>query len=461
MRNDRLGQITDFSRDRLERALTSVQKHVNRLRGGIDAAERQRLAGLAAAVAAVAAALLLQVVAGWPPATSPFWLFHAAVAIAALYGGFSAASLAILTSLLIARMNAGVDLWTGMFFCLEAVIIATVLVRTADSLQRQRQRGAAAQKYILELKSFERQGRLIDDAFSRLDALSLDTGVILLDRDGHIVDWRTGATRLYECDGTETLGKSAATLFDADFTEGAFAVLLGGARQAIARHVVQHRRADGSRFTADVQITPLSRGGFDGFTMIVRDLTRQQAWDTFATSATEAQAQLRQEADVAHRQLETLQYLTDPSVNSLDSAALINTLLSRLKAATSAEGIALIYTGRFRRRVFCAAEGLQCLRGSQRPLAEPRIDQPDRALIVHNDAASVLQLSAVQWPEGVSSLISVPVVSAGSRQAVIEVVSTRRRHSTEWEIALVQVVAARIAGLLRDDPYAGADAGAA
>jgi hypothetical protein len=193
--------------------------------------------------------------------------------------------------------------------------------------------------------------------------------------------------------------------------------------------------------------------------MIVRDLTHQQAWAAFAAVADETQAQLRQEAEVAHRQLETLQYLTDPSLNALEPEALVKTLLSRLQAAIDAEGIALVHTGRFRRRVFCADNGLQCLRGSQRPLAELRNEDPDRALIVHNDPASVLQLSAVQWPEGVSSLIAVPVMSAGARQAVIEVVSSRRRYSTEWEIALVQVVAARLAGVTRDEPFA--DAGAA
>jgi PAS domain S-box-containing protein len=282
---------------------------------------------------------------------------------------------------------------------------------------------------------------------------------VLLDRDGRVVDWRAGATRLYQHKRTAVLGLSAATLFGPECTEKTFASLLATARHGVGRLVGQHRRADGSLFAADVEITPLSKGGLDGFAMIVRDLTHQQAWDAFATSATETHAQLRREADVAHHQLATLQYLTDPTLNSLDSVGLVTTLLDRLQEVIDAEGIALVHTGRFRRRVFCADNGLQCLRGSQRPFAEPRAEQPDRALIVHNDPESVLQLSAVQWPEGVSSLIAVPVVSAGSRQAVIEVVSTRRRHSTEWDIALVQVVAARVAGLPHDDSYA--DAGAA
>jgi PAS domain S-box-containing protein len=402
---------------------------------------------------------VLQSFVGWQTSASPFSMFQASVAIAAAYGGLSAASLAMLASLLIARLNSGVDLWTAAFFCLEGAVIAAIIVRAAAALERERERVAAADKHILELKSSERQGRLIDDAFSRLDAMSVETAIVLLDRDGRIVDWRAGATRLYQRDRTAILGKSAATLFDPECTEKTWAALLATARQGVARHLGQHRRADGTLFTADVEITPLSKGGFDGFTMIVRDLTHQQAWDAFATSATETHAELRREADVAHQQLEMLQYLTDPSLNSLESVALVTTLLDRLQAVIDAEGIALVRTGRFRRRVFCAENGLQCLRGSQRPFAEARGEQPDRALIVHNDAASVLQLSAVQWPEGVSSLIAVPVVSAGSRQAVIEVVSTRRRHSTEWDIALVQVVAARLGGLPQDDSYA--DAGAA
>ena len=73
--------------------------------------------------------------------------------------------------------------------------------------------------------------------------------------------------------------------------------------------------------------------------------------------------------------------------------------------------------------------------------------------MIHNDSAAVAEVSAAVWPDDVSSLIAVPVVRAGSTKAVMEVVNRTGRRATEWEIALVQVVAARIAGFLEDESY--------
>jgi hypothetical protein len=47
-------------------------------------------------------------------------------------------------------------------------------------------------------------------------------------------------------------------------------------------------------------------------------------------------------------------------------------------------------------------------------------------------------------------LITVPVLNGGRLQGAIEVVDLRGRRSTEWEIALIQVVAARTAGMPHD-----------
>jgi hypothetical protein len=80
--------------------------------------------------------------------------------------------------------------------------------------------------------------------------------------------------------------------------------------------------------------------------------------------------------------------------------------------------------------------------------------------MVHNDAAAVAEVSAAVWPEDVTSLMAVPLVRAGSTSAVLEVVNRTVRHATEWEIALVQVVAARMAGFLEDDASPNAGAGA-
>jgi len=412
----------------------------------MDREARRGLRVHALALASVAVAAALQVAVS-DPLSAPFWPFHAAVAITAAYGGFSAAAVATLASLLAARIGSDVTLWAGTLFCVEGLLIAAIVIRITSALQSQRQQTAEADRRILELRSAQGQARLIDTALSRLDERSSDDVIVVLDHEGRIVDWRTGATKLYGQNRDQMLGRSASTLFaepgDAEFTR-----LLSDARESGAHSIGPHRGVDGSLFLADVEIRPFSRGGFEGFTMLVRDLRRAQA-----------DANLRSEADAARRQLAALQQVTDPLLNTLGSADLVTTLLDRLRHAIAAEGVALINTGRLHRRVFCASGGLQCERGGQESQPVLPGDRPGRALIIHNDPAGVSQVSALRWPETVSSLIAVPVVCGGSPRAVVEVASTRSRQSTEWDIALVQVVAARIAGVLRDDPsYAGAGA---
>jgi len=75
--------------------------------------------------------------------------------------------------------------------------------------------------------------------------------------------------------------------------------------------------------------------------------------------------------------------------------------------------------------------------------------------MIHNDSAAVAEVSAAVWPDEVSSLIAVPLVRAGSTTAVLEVANRTGRRATEWEIALVQVVAARMAGFLGADTQDG------
>jgi signal transduction protein with GAF and PtsI domain len=71
----------------------------------------------------------------------------------------------------------------------------------------------------------------------------------------------------------------------------------------------------------------------------------------------------------------------------------------------------------------------------------------------------VAEVSAAVWPDDVSSLIAVPLVRAGSTTAVLEVVNRTGRRATEWDIGLVQIVAARMAGFLEHDSHVDAAAG--
>ena len=414
----------------------------------LETTEQKRLIAHATAIGAVAAAIAVRWLFGFG-GDAPFALFFAAIAVTAACGGAAPALVAALASLLAVRVTTDASPAAALLFAAEGIAVALVVVVLRAALADERKRISAMEPWMRELKSTERQGRLVDSAFNHLDEAA-DTVVVVLDGVGRVSSWRTGATRLYGHRAEEMTGSFPVTLFD-ELSDEAFARLISAARQGEAGHTGRQRRVDGSSFDADVRIRPLSRGGFDGFAMIVRDLTSEQAFQ-----------QLQQEADVANRQLLTLRHVTDPSLNSLAGGDFVATLLDRLREAIDAEGVALVSMEKFRRRVVCAASGLQSERGVYRPPLDLR--RPDagrnagRTLMIHNDKAAVAEASVAGWPADVSSMMAMPVVRAGSTQAMMEVVYRTGRRATEWEFALVQVAAARVAGVLNDDRLA--DSGA-
>jgi PAS domain S-box-containing protein len=410
----------------------------------LETTERKRLISHAIAIGAVAAAVVVRWIVGVGGGT-PFSLLFGAIAVSAACGGTAPALVATLASLLAVRVTTDAPFTAALLFAAEGIVIALVVVVLRASLEDERKRMSAMEPWMRELKSTERQGRLVDLAFNHLDEAA-DTVVVVLDGTGRVSSWRAGATRLYGRRAEEMVGNIPAVLFD-ELPDDGFARLISAARQGDAGYTGRQRRGDGSGFDADVLFRPLSRGGFDGFAMIVRDLTSDQAF-----------RQLRQDADVANRQLLTLRHVTDPSLNSMDGSDLVATVLDRLREAIDAEGVALVSMEKFRRRVVCAASGLQSERGVYRPPLDLRRADAGRTLMIHNDKAAVAEASVAGWPGDVSSMMAMPVVRAGSTQGMMEVVHRTGRRATEWEIALVQVAAARIAGILSEDRLA--DSGA-
>lgn len=183
---------------------------------------------------------------------------------------------------------------------------------------------------------------------------------------------------------------------------------------------------------------------------------QRQELERLRQSSANTQDALRAEADVARLQLSTLQSVTDPLLNDLDGPTLVSSLLERVRLALDADGVALYHLAGVRGRVFSATGGIRLLETGRRRPSELAHYQTGRTALVHNDAARVINTSLCHWPEEVTSLTAVPVVYAGRLQVVVEVANIRARRSTEWELALVQVVAERAAGLLREDTYAGA-----
>jgi PAS domain-containing protein len=430
----------------------SLRTQTTRIVRGIGAAEWKRIGTHAFALALVGLATAVKALVGATDAGTAFLLSSAVVVLSASVGGLSAGAVAGLAALLVARVTSPVSPTTSVLFVVEALLISLVVGRMSAAIRERRWLLEAAERRIRELQAVERHGRAIETAFSRLEEAPNDFVVVMLDYQGRIASWGAGALRLYG-PGTEgAVGTSGGALFSPAPADEEFTKLLADARRgAVARLSGRHRRADGTLFDADVVIQQLAEHGSEGFTMLICDRTREQEWRAFAAATADAQTALRQEADAAQRRLAALQSVTDPSLDESPQAHLVTALLDRLREAVAADGVALVQVDASHARVFPASGGLQPTAEADKRRANARTLSDGRILLIQNDPSRVAEMSVMDWPEAVSSLITVPVLAGGRLQGAIEVVDLRGRRSTEWEIALIQVVAARTAGMPRGE----------
>jgi PAS domain S-box-containing protein len=426
-------------------------------RMGPRESERLRYHGIALAL--VLGAALTRMMLGLDDPALTLALSGVVVALSAAVAGFAPGIVAALAWALLVRLTTPVALTTALIFAGQGFLIALIVSRLSSRVDDRNQHLADADERIRGLLAAERRLQAIDTASRNLEAAAGDYAVVILDRRGRITEWRGGGERLYGWRAEQMIGQRASTLLAVAEPDSVLTRLLGNTSGgASATFSGSQRRADGTEFEADLELRELGEHGRDGFVILVRDRTRELAWQAFAASAAEAQNALRDEADVAHRQLATLQHVTDPSVNTLSASQAAIALLDRLRDAIDADGVGLIRTGAFRRRILSVNERLQDENVSERRQNDARTPQDDRIIVIQNDPARVASMSLVNWPESVSSLIAVPIVAGGVVEGTIEVVGLKSRRSTEWEIALVQVVAARIAGRLQDESYLDADA---
>jgi hypothetical protein len=223
-------------------------------------------------------------------------------------------------------------------------------------------------------------------------------------------------------------------------------VLVKGLLLAIATAAIAMRvRAD------DEELMDRERS-IDGLRTEVRNLQHELA--ATRTTSSETHAAMSQEAEEARTQLTSLQSVTDPSLNTLQgNAEILTTLLNRLRSAIEADGVALCSIEGRSGRIFSASDGLTPLGAVRKSLPDFRDYQARRATLIHNDPERVADGSLCGWPADVTSLIAVPVFQNGRLQLVVETANRQARRSTEWELALIQVVAERAAGLLRQESY--------
>jgi PAS domain S-box-containing protein len=439
--------FTAFTR-RLERVFGVIDR--------LDGTERLRLRAHAVALLLVSAAVVLKLMVGGTGPASSFALLNLAVAGAALAGGLPSAFLAAMAAVLSARLIADASWTAAAVFSAEAMLLAALIVYVRSRSEQTSAWLAEADAEVRDLRAAVRQNRIVSEAFDDLERASQHHVAIVLSSEGAVTEWRSGAGRLYLGDPKEAIGTSAGRFFYPPLDSGELKTLLDRARtEGTVSWRGVHQRFDGTIFDVEVQFRGLVNGAGSAFSMVVHDLTDRQAAEALARHAAERQDELREEVTLAQEQLASLEVVTDPFLNAVPGSEAVTLLLDRLRTQVSADGIAIVRCAGLRPRLFWAADGI---RPEPPDAGSVRNDRVGRALLIHNDEARVADMTVARWPAGVRSLIAVPLLQNGELHATMEVVYQRGARSTDWEIALIQVAAARAATLLPVETYAGSGA---
>lgn len=138
-----------------------------------------------------------------------------------------------------------------------------------------------AQDYL----SLQRALHESEERFQLLVSGLQDSAIFTLDAHGCVTSWNTGAARILGYDSAEVMGKPFSMFYGSEDIESNVPEQeLSSARQGFCNAQGWRIRKDGSRFQANVAITPLQdeTGLLRGYAQVTRDLsTRRQLEERF------------------------------------------------------------------------------------------------------------------------------------------------------------------------------------
>jgi len=159
---------------------------------------------------------------------------------------------------------------TALFVVSIIVVLASFAAWSARSLDRADAERVAAEQAL----------RLGEERFRLLVGSVRDYAIFMLDPSGHVASWNHGAQQIKGYKPEEILGQHFSRFYPPEaLAAGAPAASLRAAAETGRFEEENWRiRKDGSRFWADVVITPIrdGRGTLLGFAKVTRDLSERQ-----------------------------------------------------------------------------------------------------------------------------------------------------------------------------------------
>jgi PAS domain S-box-containing protein len=440
--------------DRLKRSVQRMGKGSFRtkmadlLQPPTEAGAERRRAHLFALLL-VAIIFVVKHVTGLTNSNAQYTLYGLAIATAALAGGIAPGLVAAMAAILLAGADVPATSFSiaRMPFALEALGLAIIGGGAARRLREATLRLTAVSGANDAFAREASRARISRHAFEHFQQVAADAAVFVINAQGLIVEWPESAARMYGYTAQQVLGSNASSVLGGSGRPAIVDELLTteGEGEVIRRRSV-HRRADGTAVHVDFAIKGCGGQDPEHFTIAIQDLSTRRETEAFREAALRAQTALQQSADDTRAQLETLERLTDPAFSVISGSATADELLERLRSAVGADGIALVKVGRNIARVVAAAGLRPAGVNPNGPAGNAPADS--RLALVHNDPVRVAQVSAVVWPPTVSSVVVAPVCQAGAVGFRMEVVNERRAPATEWDLALMRVVADRLASAM-------------
>ena len=233
------------------------------------------------------------------------------------------------------------------------------------------------------------------------------------------------------------------------------AVLLFAAQAAAVAVIVsrlRHQRGDAARaYELESQELARTRDAMEA-------LERQHAAAARETSELHerfrAEARAEQEAmlgklDATAGQLQRLEVLTDPALSELSTGGVLDELLQRLQTTLAADAAVLVdLRDPNVPAVFGPPASTVAVRRDVLKKKAAAGERSTRIHLVQNDPERLSDTSVIAWRTPVATLVSAPVVCAGATLGVVEIAMERARRWTDWDTALLRVVADRAAWVM-------------
>jgi PAS domain S-box-containing protein len=169
--------------------------------------------------------------------------------------------------------------------------------------------------YTEQLRQKNEALKRSEERYHKMVSEVQDYAIILLDRDGSILDWNKGAEALKGYKAEEILGKSFRLFYTREDKERDLPgqLLAEAVEQGRVNHEGWRIRKDGTRFWGNVVITSLhsDAGELIGFTKVTRDLTARKIAEDRLNNVAEELIQkneaLRQSEERYHRMIAEVQ----------------------------------------------------------------------------------------------------------------------------------------------------------